>query len=127
MNLYTNVVDAPMNINKLHHKLDHLNYHTLYEMVSKGAISGIIIKLKSIPEFCSSCFQGKAHQQPFPKESKTKYTKYGKKIVTNLWGPAQVTSLGGHNYCQFYHDMAMGEDCQFLKVKSRSPGKISAV
>ena len=87
-------------------------------MVTKGIISGIKIDTKSTTDFCKSCIQGKAQQQPFPKESKTKYNTYREKIITDLWGPAQVTSLGGHSYCQFYHDMATGEDCvDFLKAK----------
>ena len=49
------------------------------------------------------------------------YTKYGEKIVTDLWGPVQVTSIGGHNYCQFYHDMVTGKDCvDFLESKDKA-------
>ena len=85
------------------------------------ALTGIAIDPKTKPEFCSSCVQGKAHCQAFPKESTTKYEKYGEKIVTDLWGPAQVTSLSGHNYCQFYHDMATGEDqADFLRMKAEA-------
>ena len=33
----------------------------------------------------------------------------------------QVTSIGGHNYCQFYHDMATGKDhVNFLKSKDKA-------
>ena len=118
-NHHANAIDTPMGIEKLHCKLRHLNLQTLQEIVTKGVISGIKIDTKSTTNLCKSCIQGKAHQQPFPKESKTKYNTYGEKIVTDLWGPAQVTSLGGHLYCQFYHNMATGEDhIDFLKAKS---------
>ena len=50
-----------------------------------------------------------------------KYTKYGENIVTDLWGPSQVMSLGGHAYCRFYHDMATGEDrADFMKTKAEA-------
>lgn len=107
-----------MNINELHHKLGHLKFRTLHKMVIKGAISGINLDPKLTPEFCTSCVQGKAHQQPFPKESKSIYEE---KIVTDLWGPAQVMSLGRHKLCQFYHDIAMGEDkADFLYTKAEA-------
>ena len=86
-----NIVDAPMDINDIHQKLGHLYYQTLHEMISKGAVSGLKIDKASIKEYCTSCVQGKASILPFPNESKTMYTKYSEKIVTDVWGPAQVT------------------------------------
>ena len=110
-----------MNINELHHRLGHLNFQTLQEIISKGAISGLEIDTKLTDEFCTSCVQGKASQYPFPHESKTKFTKYREKIITDLWGPSQVMSLGGHNYCQFYHDIATGKDqADFIKSKAEA-------
>ena len=36
-------------------------------------------------------------------------------------GASLVTSIGSHNYCQFYHDMAMGKDhTNFLKLKAKA-------
>ena len=110
-----------MDINELHRKLGHLNFCTLEEMVSKGSVSGLAIDPNSKSTFCTLCIKGKASRLPFLKESKTTYTKYGEKIVTDLWGPAQVTSLGGKNYAQFYHDMATSEDCvDFLQMKAEA-------
>ena len=120
-NLHVNVGDSPMNINKLHHRLGHLNFQTPQEIISKGAISELEIDTKLTDKFCTSCVQGKASQHPFPHESQTKFTKYREKIVTDIWGPSKVTSLRGHNYCQFYHDMATGEDwADFLKSKAEA-------
>ena len=120
-NHHANTTDIPMDIDELHHKLGHLNLQTLQEMVAKGIISGIKINTKSTSNLCKSCIQGKAHQQPLPKESQMKYLTYREKIIIDLWGPAQVTSLGGHTYCQFYHDTATGEDhVNFLKAKSKA-------
>ena len=118
---HANAANTPMSINELHHRLGHLNFRTLYEMVSKGVIIRITLKKSSEAEFCSACIQGKAHRKAFPKESETTYTVYGDKIVVNLWGPVQVNSLGGHPYYQLYHDMFTHEDhIDFLKQKSEA-------
>ena len=87
-NLHVNVVDSPMNINELPCRLGHLNFWTLWEIISKEAISGLEIDTKLTDEFCTSCVQGNVSQHPFPHESETKFTKYGEKIVTDLWGPS---------------------------------------
>ena len=43
---------------------------------------------------------------------------YGKKVIVDLWGPAQVDSLGGHCYYQLYHDKFTHKDhIDFLKRK----------
>ena len=84
--LHANVTTPSMDINKLHRKLSHLNFHTLQEMVSKGTVSGLAIDSNSKSNFCILCIKGKASYLPFPKESKTTYTKYDEKIVTDLWG-----------------------------------------
>jgi len=90
-------------------------------MVSKGVVTGITLKKSSKAEFCSACIQGKAHRKAFSKESKTTYMVYGDKVIIDLWGPAQVNSLGGHHYYQLYHDMFTHEDhINFLKRKSEA-------
>ena len=117
---HANAVDSPLSINKLHCCLGHLNFRTLREMVSKGVMMGVLLD-KSAADFCSACVQGKAYHQAFPKESQTTYQVYGEKVIVDLWGPAQVTSLGGNCYCQLYHDMYTHEDrINFLKKKSEA-------
>ena len=37
-------------------------------------------------------------RQPFPKESKTRATKYGERVHWDLWGPVTTKSLNGHFY-----------------------------
>ena len=50
------------------------------------------------PEFCDACAKVKAARQPFPKESKTRATRYGEHVHWDLWGPATVKSLNGNLY-----------------------------
>jgi hypothetical protein len=58
--------------------------------------------------------------KPFPKESSRKnITEYGSKISTDVWGPAQVQSLGGKKYSICYQDMHSHEEkIYFLYKKS---------
>ena len=118
---HANTVDSSMSINELHCHLSYLNFCTLWEMVSKGVVTGVSLDKSSIPNFCSVCIQEKAHQQAFPKESQITFTVYGEKVIVDLWGPAQVTSLEGNCYYQLYHDMFTREDhINFLKKKSEA-------
>jgi len=115
---HANTVDSPMSINELHHHLGHLNFHTLQEMISKGVVMGISLNKSSTSDLCSTCVQGKVHRKAFPKESQTIFMVYGEKVAIDLWGPAQVTSLGGNHYYQLYHDMFTHKNhIDFLKKK----------
>ena len=62
-------------------------------MVRKGAVEGVDLDSSPVPTFCEACVRGKAHRKVFPKISNTTYSRYGEKVVTNLWGPAQVQSF----------------------------------
>ena len=42
-------------------------------------------------------------------------------MVTDLWGPAQVQSLGGHSYAHMFEDLYSREPrVAFLKAKSEA-------
>ena len=116
---YANLADGPISINELHCHMGHVNFQTLREMVCEGAVEGIKLDSSPAPTFCEACVQGKAHHKNFPKVSETTYSKYGEKVVTDLWGPAQVQSLGGHYYAQMFKDLYSREPhVAFLKAKS---------
>ncbi|CEL57201.1 Retrovirus-related Pol polyprotein from transposon TNT 1-94 OS=Nicotiana tabacum PE=2 SV=1 [Rhizoctonia solani AG-1 IB] len=55
---------------------------------------------------CKTCIQAKAHQRPFPKDSKTEAKEIGELIVTDVWGPAQVKSIGNYRYYVSFTDVA---------------------
>jgi hypothetical protein len=90
-------------------------------MVKEGMVTGIEVDLDSKPEFCEVCVKAKADRKPFPKKSETVYTKYGEKVVSDLWGPARVESLGGKKYYFLFKDLASREEkVYFLKAKSEA-------
>ncbi|KAI0045959.1 hypothetical protein FA95DRAFT_1457571, partial [Auriscalpium vulgare] len=94
-----------MTISELHRAANHISHDTLRKMVASGAITGINLDMDSTPEPCDVCTHAKAIHKPFPKESMSdRVHAYGDKIVTYLWGPAEVTSLGGANYALNFLD-----------------------
>ncbi|KAG5719565.1 hypothetical protein E4T56_gene14204 [Termitomyces sp. T112] len=116
-----NVALKSITISELHHQMGHINHSDLQEAVHQGVINGIELDMSSVPEFCEACTKGKAQCQSFPKKSDTKYTHYGKKIVSNLWGPAQIKSLGGALYSYTNIDLYTHEECiMFLAHKSNT-------
>jgi hypothetical protein len=64
-------------------------------MVEKGLVTGVNLDMMLKPDFCEACIKAKATRKPFPKESKTKHKAYGNKVVSDIWGPAAVQSIGG--------------------------------
>src|SRR6267154_1689897 len=118
---HANVANNPISLNELHHHMGHVNFQTLREMVKNGAVEGVELDSSPATTFCEACVQGKAHRRAFPKKSEHSYSKYGEKVVTDLWGPAQVLSLGGHSYAHMFEDLSSREPrVSFLKAKSEA-------
>ncbi len=108
-----------LSISQLHRKMGHINHDDLREMVIKGMVSGIELDKDSKPEFCDVCVKSKATRRPFSKESTTEYKTYGDKVVSDLWGPAKVMSLGGNKYANTYIDAHTREErAYYLPSKS---------
>ena len=70
---------------------------------------GIELDLNTKPEFCKACVKATAAQQPFPKESSTRATVYGKRVHWDLWGLASVQSISGNRYVAAHIDDATCE------------------
>jgi transposase InsO family protein len=110
-----------MSITELHKKMGHINHNDLRDMVRKGLVTGIELDTNSKPEFCETCIKSKATRKPFPKASTTEYTSYGDKIVSDVWGPAAVESLGGKKYAVTYRDLYSREErADYLRQKSET-------
>ena len=114
-----NVADKQISINELHQRMGHVNHEDLRRMVEKGMITGISLDMSSKAEFCESCIKAKAARKPFLKESKSKYFSYGEKVVSDVWGPAPIKSLGGKHYYLLFMDLFSHEErIYFLAHKS---------
>jgi hypothetical protein len=96
---YVNVATQKLTISTLHRVLGHISQMVVVEAVKKGLVTGVTLDKSSKPEFCEACIKAKSAQRPFPDESKMRALTYGELVHTDLWGPAQTTSLGG---CLYY-------------------------
>ena len=114
---YAAAASGKMTISEAHRKLGHLAYGAIEHAVSKGYITGIQLDTNSKPEFCDACAKAKSARQPFPKESKTRATKYGERVHWDLWGPATVKSLNGNFYVAARIDDATRETKLYFQSK----------
>ena len=78
---HANITDSLMSINELHCCLSHLNFCTLWEMVSKGVVTGVMLD-SSTANFCCMFVQGKARHQAFLKKSQTTFMVYGERSLS---------------------------------------------
>ena len=113
----TGAASGKMSISEAHRKLGHLAYGAISHAISKGFIAGIELDNDSKPEFCDACAKAKSARQPFPKESKTRATKYGERAHWDLWGPATVKSLNGNFYVAARIDDATRETKLYFQSK----------
>ena len=79
-------------------------------MVEKGMVTSIDLDMLSKPGFCKAYIKLKSVRKPFPKQSKTEYKNYGDKVVDNVWGPAQVKSIGDDEYYLLFKDVFSHEE-----------------
>ena len=72
----------------------------------KDMVSGLKIDDTSMPlATCTACVQAKQAHRPFPKEAENRSKVAGERIVSDVWGPARVQSIGGwHYYISFMDD-----------------------
>ena len=82
-----------------HRILGHLNMESVKRLHDKNMVVGMEIDTKS-PESqqCAACVQSKQHVQPFPQISSTEIANIGDLTVTDVWGPARTTAIGGESY-----------------------------
>ena len=114
---YASIAMVKLTISEAHWKLGHIAPSAIKYMIAKGHITGIQLDPESKPEFCEACAKAKAAQQPFPKESETRATKYRERIHWDLWGPASVRSLSGNSYVAARIDDATRKTVLYFQVK----------
>jgi Reverse transcriptase (RNA-dependent DNA polymerase)/gag-polypeptide of LTR copia-type/GAG-pre-integrase domain len=117
-----NTTSQLLTISQLHRIMGHINHDDLRKMVKEGIVEGINLDMDSKPEFCDVCVQAKATRKPFPKKSTSDRVKaYGDKVTADVWGPAQVESLGGKRYYNLFQDKHSHEErIYFMRNKSES-------
>ncbi|QRV96308.1 Retrovirus-related Pol polyprotein from transposon TNT 1-94 [Ceratobasidium sp. AG-Ba] len=91
-----------------HKTLGHINVKTLKRLKETNAVDGMEIAEDSegLNFECNACMQSKAHVQPFPKDSRTVASEIGELVVTDVWGPARIASIGKYKYYVSFTDVA---------------------
>ena len=92
-----------------HKILGHINMASVKQLKSKGMVSVMEVD-ESVPtiEQCPACILVKQHITPYLQESKTEIVEVGNITVSNLWGPAQTTRIGGGRFFVTFTD---GKSC----------------
>jgi hypothetical protein len=120
-NDYASAAIVKINIMEAHRKLGYITCSAIKHMVKNGMITSLEIDLTSKEEFCEPCAKAKATRKPFPKESSTRATCFGKCVHWDLWGPASMKSLGGKYYAACQTDNNSHEvETYFLEKKSEA-------
>ena len=110
-----------LSVHALHQILGHVAQPAVIDTIKKGLVEGVELDYASTPEFCDACTKAKAIRQPFPEESQNRAHSYGELVHTDLWGPAQTTSIGGSlYYISFTDDYSWETQVQFLQLKSNA-------
>src|SRR6202789_757712 len=108
-----------------HRILGHLNMESVKRLHDKNMVVGMEIDTKS-PESqqCAACVQSKQHVQPFPQISSTEIANIGDLTVTDVWGPARTTAIGGESYFITFTDgKSRHSTIYFMKKKDEALAK----
>ena|ERR1700731_4033462 len=91
-------------------------------MIKASMVMGIDLDVQSMLSPCATCIQAEATCRPFLKHSMSEQAKsYGDKVVSDIWGPITMNSLGGKRFYNSYLDLAMHKEwVYFLKKKSKT-------
>ena len=109
-----------------HRRFGHISISALQQLDKEGLVSGLTIDQSSIPSrTCISCTEAKQVHQKFPQEAENRSEIAGERFVSDVWGPAKVTSIGGWNYyISFIDDAKRYDTILFLVKKSDSTDRI---
>jgi hypothetical protein len=107
-----------------HQRLGHVNGAQLKEMVQKGLVNGLDGISQAAQEFCEGCVKGKMNRKPFKPIGEIRSTRKLQLVHSDVCGPMQTESLGGHKYfVTFIDDYSRCCHVYFLKHKSEVPEK----
>ena len=86
-----------------HHRLGHMSEKGMKILHSRNLLPG----LKNVDlDFCENCIYGKQKRVRFLRVGKEKKSEKLELVHTDVWGPAQVSSLGGSRYYVTFIDDA---------------------
>ncbi|QRV77015.1 Retrovirus-related Pol polyprotein from transposon TNT 1-94 [Ceratobasidium sp. AG-Ba] len=106
-----------------HKALGHIGAKALQNIKSMGIVNGMEVSEgnEGLEFECESCIKAKMHTKPFPKESHTEVKDVGELVVTDVWGPARIASIGRYLYYVSFTDVATRfSTVSFIKHKDET-------
>ena len=98
-------------LKRWHNRFGHANIHTLKQMARDNIVHGLILPKSTKLPFCVGCVHGKQHRVPFPiNEERIRAKHPGEFFHSDISGPFQVPSIGGHNYFVSFKDDHSGSE-----------------
>ena len=119
-----NSVDAneEISIEELHRRLGHISQERAKVLIEKGLVEGVSLEAGSEMTTCESCEWGKTARKKVNKVREGERCKaVGDEIHTDLWGPADVESIGKKRYyITFTDDHSRYTSVYFLRTKDEA-------
>ena len=112
--------------NQWHRRYGHISPTTLHRRSKGGIVDGLSIDQSTMPSnTCEACIQAKQAHKPFPGEAKNRSEVPGERVMSDVWGPTRVESIGRWRwYISFIDDCTRHGNVLFMKQKSEAAGRI---
>jgi hypothetical protein len=124
---FSNYASQPkLSWDQWHRRFGHISITSLERLNKENLVEGLLIDQSTIPsKSCEACIQAKQAHKPFPKEAENRSQEPGERIMSDVWGPARVESIGRWRwYISFVDDCTRYGTVLFLKKKSDATGRI---
>jgi hypothetical protein len=89
--------NVPVSKNTWHRRLGHIGMMGLDAIVRDDRVDGLTVVGAESEGLCEDCLSGKQSRRPFDGEHEPE-KEAGECTYMDLWGPAQVTGVGGKNW-----------------------------
>eukprot|EP00795_Rhopilema_esculentum_P008820 gene8820-biopygen1729 len=101
-----------------HQRFGHLGVKNLKTLQDEELVEGLKFNDSKDMQFCEACVEGKQTRNSFPKGQATHATELLEIVHSDVCGPMQTTSLGGHRYfVTFIDDKSRFTAIYFVKNK----------
>jgi transposase InsO family protein len=110
--------NVPVSRNTWHRHLGHVGMTGLDALMAEDRVQGLVVAGSDAEGFCEDCLSGKQTRRPFDGVHEAE-EEAGEREYMDLWGPSEVTGVGGKNW--LYHMLdghIAGPRVEFLARKS---------
>ena len=105
-----------------HQKFGHISQKSLENLAKNRMVEGFAInQLLMSSIMCEACIQAKQSQKPYLKEAKNRLKIPGERIMSDVWGPMRIESIGKWKwYISFIDDYTQNINIKFMKTKGEA-------